>query len=518
MRIAIIDLGTNSIRFDIHEVSASRKGTHQHRRLYREKTMVRLGQDLFLNGKLSEESKRRTLEAALSFHSTMEALSVDRCVAFGTAAIRDASDGETFLLELKKKTGIEFRMITGAEEASLIAKGVLNNQPGLPKGVFALIDIGGGSTEVSICKGRTVLRSHSFNLGVAKLQQVFLKTQPPAQTKKNQNDPVSELRQFIKSVVLPKLLIESWPKAPTIIGSSGSIIALAKLVNRDKDRGNLPFESKHLSKVVEQIKNKTTAELLAMNGMEPKRVDLILAGAILLDELAQMLKAKTIRSTEFALRDGILEDELARITNKKARSSQFSFEEIETRISAWGVDATHANTVREHAEFLFDALKPFHKLKSEWRPYLGAAALLHDSGEVISHAHHAEHSEYMVKNANFVGMHGWEAGLIAGLCRFHKEEKLLEKKNEKKIPYPKKDGLRKPFLTLLALLQMADACDRTHKKTMKLKRIKRRGSTLEIRFASRTPCDLELLRFEQKKSLFEQLFHLQVRLEKSSSK
>jgi exopolyphosphatase/pppGpp-phosphohydrolase len=122
----------------------------------------------------------------------------------------------------------------------------------------------------------------------------------------------------------------------------------------------------------------------------------------------------------------------------------------------------------------------------------------------------------MVKNANFVGMHGWEANLIASLCRFHKEEKILEKKNEKKIPFPKKDGLRRPFLTLLSLLQMADACDRTHKKTMKLKRVKRRGSLLEIKFASKTPCDLELLRFEQKKSLFEQLFRLDVHLSKNA--
>ncbi len=515
MRIAIIDLGTNSIRFDIHEVSASRKGTHQHRRLYREKTMVRLGQDLFLNGKLSEESKRRTLEAVHSFHSTMRALSVDRCVAFGTAAIRDASDGENFLLDLKKKTGIEFRMITGAEEASLIAKGVLNNQPSLPKGTFALIDIGGGSTEISICKGHTVLRSHSFNLGVAKLQQVFLKTQPPVRAGKTGSDPVSELRQFIKSVVLPKLLLEDWPEAPTIIGSSGSIIALAKLVHRDKDRGHLPFEAKNLSKVVKQIQTKTTAELLAMNGMEPKRVDLILAGAILLDELSQMLKAKTIRSTEFALRDGILEDELARITSQKARASQFSFEEIESRIRAWGVDTNHAATVREHAEFLFDGLRSIHKLKSEWRAYLGAAALLHDSGEVISHAHHAEHSEYMVRNANFVGMHGWEANLIASLCRLHKEEKLLEKKNEKKIPFSKKDELRRPFLVLLSLLQIADSCDRTHKKAMKLKRIAHRKRRIELRFSSKSPCDLEILRFEQKKTLFEQLFRVEMTLLKT---
>jgi exopolyphosphatase/guanosine-5'-triphosphate,3'-diphosphate pyrophosphatase len=342
---------------------------------------------------------------------------------------------------------------------------------------------------------------------------VFLKTQPPTPDKKHP-DPVLDLRNFIKSVVVPKIMIDRWPKTPTLVGSSGSIIALAKLVNRNKDHGHLPFEKKNLSKVVEQIQSKTTAELLAMGGMEPKRVDLILAGGILLDELAQLLHAKHIRTTEFALRDGILEDQLARFSAKKTRGAQVSFEEIEARISAWGVDIDHARQVRDHAEFLFDSLKTIHKLKAEWRPYLSAAALLHDVGEVISHAHLAEHSEYMVKNANFVGMHGWEAHLISALCRLHKEEKLLEKKSEKKIPFPKKDSLRKPFLGLLSLLQMADACDRTHKKAMRLKRVKTKGRTLEITFSGKTPCDLELLRFEQKRSLFEALFHREVNLSK----
>lgn len=471
--------------------------------------MVRLGQNLFLDGKLNEESKRRTLEAIRSFGQTMNALDVDKTVAFGTAAMRDASDGEAFLEEIKTKAGIEFRIISGAEEASLISKGILNNEINAPKGLFALVDIGGGSTEVSICKGKKVLHSYSFNLGVAKLQQVFLKSQPPVREKKGPH-PITELRNFIKSVVLPKMLIEHWPKTPTIIGSSGSIIALAKLVHNDKDAANRPFLKKDLSKKVALIATQTTAELLSMKGMEPKRVDMILAGGVLLDELATLLGAKQIRTTEFALRDGILEDEIARYSVKKSRGAQFSFDDIEKRLQSMGVDMGHARRVQEHAELLFDRLKSVHQLKQEWRPYLSAAALLHDVGEVVSHAHHAEHSEYIVKNANFVGMHLWEAHLIANLCRFHKEEKLLEKRNEKKIPFEKKDELRAPFLKMLSLLMIADSCDRTHKGALKLKQPKITRSKIEVKFASKHPCDLEILRFEQKKQLFELLFRREI--------
>jgi exopolyphosphatase/guanosine-5'-triphosphate,3'-diphosphate pyrophosphatase len=518
MRLAIIDLGTNSIRFDIHEINANRIGTLTHRRLYRDKAMVRLGQNLFLAGKLSDESKRRTLEATQAFKETIDALHVNKTIAFGTAAMRDASDGEAFLDEIKTKAGIDFRIISGAEEASLIAKGILSLQS-VPKGLFALVDIGGGSTEVSICKGKKVLHAQSFNLGVAKLQQIFLKTQPPTTlvpgskkySKKNP-DPVLELRNFIKSVILPVQVIQRWPKVPMIIGSSGSVIALAKLVHKDKDAADRPFLKKDLKRTVDFIRYKTSDELLSTKGMEPKRVDLILAGAILLDEISELIGAKEVRTTEFALRDGILVDELNRYSRSKSKNVSFSLEEIEKRVKQWGMNESHYAVVRQKAEWLFDHLKSVHHLKQEWRAYLSAAATLHDVGEIISHAHHAEHSEYIVKNANFVGMQVWEASLIAALCRFHKEDKILEKKNEKKMPYEKKDELRLIFLKLLSILQMADSLDRAHKDVLKLKQVKKQGSRIQVRFQSRSTCDLEMLRFEQKKSLFELIFKKEIEL------
>ena len=474
--------------------------------------MVRLGQNLFLDGKLSPDGKRRTLEAVETFRETMDALEVDKVVAFGTAAMRDASDGETFLAEIKEQTQIDFRIIAGTEEAALIAQGILRNDPSLPKGLYALIDIGGGSTEISICRGTKIVHSHSFNLGVAKLQQVFLKGHPPFSDKTHH--PVRDLRNFIKSIVLPQAIIERWPKVPKVVGSSGSIIALAKLVNKDREAGNTPFLRKDLTKIVSSAQTKTAGELLSMRGMEPKRVDLILAGAILLDELTQILGVKEIRTTEYSLRDGILEAELSRFTNKKTRNS-FSFDDLNRRVQRWGMDYDAAKRVQAHAEFLFDELKSVHKLRQEWRPYLSAAALLHEVGEIVSHASYAEHSEYIIKNANFVGMQGWETLLIAKLARFHREEKLLEKKNEKKIPFPKGSELRPIFLGLLSLLQMTDALDRNHKEVLKLRKPKISRAKIELKFASKTPCDLEILRFEQKKTLFESLYKRPISLSRA---
>lgn len=503
MRLAIIDLGTNSVRFDVHEIGLNRNREIEHRRLYREKAMVRLGQDLFVKGRLSKEGKRRTLEAVQSFHETSQALKVDQIVAFGTSAMRDASDGDQFLEELRSSTGVDFRIITGAEEASLIARGILENEKKLPKKTFALVDIGGGSTEISICRGKKALHSHSFNLGVARLQQVFLKSQPPQLKKKNSEDPVTALRKHVKSLVLTQSILEQWPKAQVLVGSSGSALALSKLLgNKEK------FERKQLSKLIEQMRFKTPAELLAMKGMEPKRVDLILAGAILLDEIAHVLGAKTITSTEYSLRDGILAEELKRVPGSKKsklnRGAIFSFAEIEKRMELWGVDLEHPKTVQTHAEWLFDQLSNEHKLKKEWRPYLSAAALLHDIGEVISHAHHADHSAYMIENANFIGIQPWESSFIALLAKHHK--------SEKKIPSIEPKELKPIYLKLLSLLQLSDAFDRAHKSHLKLVGVQKHGSTLDIRFKSKKTCDLELLRVEQKKSLFEEVFKKKIRM------
>src|SRR4051794_25043244 len=164
MRLAIIDLGTNSVRFDVHQISSSSlKPGLSEKRLHREKLMVRLGQNVFTRGKLDPAAMARTVEAFRSFSRTLRDLKVDRVLAFATSALREASDSTKLIERVRARTGIELRVISGVEEARLIALGFLaNTSP--PEERFGLIDIGGGSTEVSIIKNKETLHSTSFNL------------------------------------------------------------------------------------------------------------------------------------------------------------------------------------------------------------------------------------------------------------------------------------------------------------------------------------------------------------------
>jgi len=503
MRVAIIDLGTNSVRFDVHHVGSQPKA----KLLHREKLMVRLGQGVFTDGKLNADAIRRTLHAFISFQKTAADFRVDHMVAFGTSALREAADGTKLLTQIREKSGIDVRVISGLEEAKLIARGILKNEK-TPKGRFGLIDIGGGSTEISICRGKKTTHSNSFSLGTARLQQVFLRSSPPKPLADSAEKPIPSLRSYIRAALLTKMLAERWPKVDRLIGSSGTIRAIGKLLKKGK--ASRTIERAELKKLVKLISGMTTTELLGLPGMEAKRVDMILAGAILLEECMNVTGAKRVTTTEFSLRDGILVEQLATFRKEAHSGLQSHLADVRARVEKVHPEMLHLDTVAKLAGSLFDSLRTLHKLGPEWKPYLTAAALLHDIGEVISPTNHEAHSYYFAKNADFTPLEKWESEFIARLCLYHRVGKPevdgLFAKNGKGAKAKEKERKR-AFHILLALLRVADALDRNHRAQVGIAgvRITRDQVVVKIR-AKRGAGDLELLRIEQKKSLFEEVF------------
>jgi exopolyphosphatase/guanosine-5'-triphosphate,3'-diphosphate pyrophosphatase len=297
-RLAIIDLGSNSVRFDV--VALNPRG--QAERLHREKRMVRLGEGLFKNGRLEKTAVARVLAAFRDFSAMIKDWGIDHVTAIATSALRDAPEQAKLIREIQRRYSIRLRVISGRREAQLIAEGVLA-QERLPKGKFALVDIGGGSAELSYCRNSRQLKglSWSLNLGCLRLKQLFLSSQPP------RPGELTRLRAHTRK------LIKKLPPAPVIIGSSGTIRSLERMARRQAKPFNLNF----LSRLNTEMALLDHGALLKLPGMEPKRVDLLLAGSVVLEELALQLKAKSLRATDFALRDGVLVEVLAKL--KKSR-------------------------------------------------------------------------------------------------------------------------------------------------------------------------------------------------------
>lgn len=296
MRIAVIDLGTNSVRFDVHQIVRPNRLNC----LYKGKEMVRLGDLLFSSGKLEQKAMDRCFEALKRFLDEAKRLKVDRVHCAGTSAIREASNSQLLIDRAQKELGLEIREISGLEEARLIFKGIISNEAVADQS-FAFVDIGGGSTECGVWQDGRLEYLQSFPLGAARLQQKFLSQ--PAST-----EEIQRLRSHIKKVFQPEEGKRKWPKMSFALGASGTVKALTKIM-KELGEGKR-IQKKSLKDLIDTMSAMSREQLLNIPGMEEKRTDIILAGAILLDEFMDLLKTKKVLRTKYALREGLIQEQL----------------------------------------------------------------------------------------------------------------------------------------------------------------------------------------------------------------
>ena len=173
-----------------------------------------------------------------------------------------------------------------------------------------MVDIGGGSTEISLASGKRLMSCQSFPLGANRLQQVYLKTMPPVH-RRGELNPVLALRQHLKDTLCPLTQLRERSPVKTLIGSSGTIRTIARILKK-LGRSNKPVYRADLSAIVSEMQTMTRRQLLKLPGLESKRVDLILPGAILLEEIMLAFNIQTLYVTDIALRDGILHLELGK--------------------------------------------------------------------------------------------------------------------------------------------------------------------------------------------------------------
>lgn len=499
MRLAIIDLGTNSVRYDVHQIGPGKRV----RRLHREKIMVRLGTGIFVNGKLDRNAVRRTLHAFKRFKRLSKKLRATKTIAFGTSALREARDREKFVTTIEEQTGIAIRVISGSEEAKLIAHGILSGERRKHridriKGHFALIDIGGGSTEINICRGREILFSESFPLGTARIQQLFLNRTPTFPKALN------EARQYIRHVLQEVTLPHHWPKVQDVLGSSGTARAVDRILRlkskRDLDEA---IAQKEISDFLNQISQMNTSELLSIPGLEPKRADMILPGVLILDECMNALGAKRCTATEFSMRDGVLQEELDLYRKGKSESHlALHFSELYEKAIHLGSDEDHLKRTTQVAEELFDRLSRLHRLKPSWKVYLSAAMILRDIGESIHVNQHPQHSYYIVKNSDLPAMEDWELEFIAQLCLHHESSKI----SQRDLTWMKSKTKRDAFLKLLAILRISDALDAGPECRLKLKSVKIGKKQVSLVYSGQEITGLETGNVEKKSDFFENIF------------
>ncbi len=317
MRTGIIDLGTNSLRFSFWEISPTSRRAAL---IYRKKTMILPGEDVFTTGKIPPKSLKKILKTLHSFEDKAEILNVDSVVAMATCALREAVNSDAILKAVYAQTTVPLKVISGKREAELIAQGVLKAEPQI-LGARILVDIGGGSTEVSLVHQRKILKSVSLPLGAQRLYQLFPELM---------QGPATELRlqmaEDIRAYVLKQLKksCSDWPidKASVVLGSSGTIRNLGRLITRKRaatqsrlawirqvsapSKTRPKFAASELKSLNQSLLFLTPRQLETLAGVEPERRPLLVHGALLLEEILNFFSIKSVHATEGSLRDGVL--------------------------------------------------------------------------------------------------------------------------------------------------------------------------------------------------------------------
>ena len=511
MRIAAIDIGTNSV----HMIVVRVRTDLSFEVVDREKVMVRLGAG-GLDGKaLTTEAMNATLQALSKFKRLAESHRVDEILAAATRATREARNGGEFLARIERETGIRPRVITGAEEARLIHQAaVYGVDVGSARAV--VIDVGGGSVEITLGNATAIQAARSFKIGVIRLTERFVQSDPLSgrDERKLSKHILSEIGRHCDQITSIGF--------DRVIGTSGTILSLGA-VAATAARGAPPAELRNLrvsAKQIRKLRKEVVAldpeQRLAVPGLDPRRADLVVAGAVLLDTILRRLGAEELTLCDLALREGLVLDFIRRNRRQIAQVDKIpdvrrrSALELAERCNYY---AEHAQQVVRLALALFDQSRAVHGLTDREREWLEYAALLHDIGGLISYARHHLHSYYLIKNGDLRGFQPDEIEVIALVARYHRRGTPKRSHEE----YAElSSALRRTVRTLASILRVAESLDRSHAQSISGLELRDRGEDVLLEVHTGSDAELEVWATNRHLQPFEKLLGKPVRLESAT--
>ncbi|WP_195210354.1 Ppx/GppA phosphatase family protein [Actinomarinicola tropica] len=507
---AAIDIGTNSI----HLLVARSPAPGRLEVLAQEKEVVRLGHGGSDMRRLDPDAIERGIAALHRFRQVADIWDAD-ITAVATSAVREAENHDEFTSRARDEAGIEVEVISGVEEARLIHLGALHALPVYEERLF-VVDIGGGSTELVVGQREEVLEARSLKLGAIRLTDRFFSDEPITKSM------VKDCRRYVRSFLEPtaRELVTLSPEVAA--GCSGTIETLAAMAlarrgdDPGRNLGNLSVTASEIAAVVDEIVSAPTAkERAKLPGMEAKRADIIVAGAIILEQVLAALDVDELRISTFALREGVLLDQATHrgggprhhLTDLRRASTVHLADALDP-------DRAHSDHLTALALQLFDDTADVHGLDDAYRELLEAAGLLHNVGLFISHSAHHKHSYYVIRHSeHLLGFTDHEIELIAQIARYHR-------KSAPKDKHPEWAGLRsadrRAVAVLAGLLRVAIGLDRSHAGAIAEVRatVDESSGRLDVVAAAADGADpsLELYSADQRKDLLADALGLDVEI------
>ncbi|MGA7887781.1 MAG: Ppx/GppA phosphatase family protein [Acidobacteriaceae bacterium] len=497
---AAIDIGSNSCRLKIGRVVQ-----HRLRTVHEDREVTRLGASVFESGIVSPEAMAATLKTLKRFNRAVQTHGTDKVRVVATSAMRDARNSRAFLAWVRDETGWNVEIISGLEEARLIHFGVVENEPGAG-GRCLLVDLGGGSCEVTLSEHKRIRETISLPLGAVRLTQDFLRSDMPGK------QDIARLRQFIARELRKARRRVDATGIRLTIATSGTAAALAdasRALGKGKGRrgGRDLAPAKTVRRLAAKLTKMKNAERAMVPGIGPRRSEIIVAGAHVYADLLECFGLPGFRYSPLGLRDGMLAQMLAEQDSRAVVHREFERERwkaVEEACRRYGIDPRQAEPVRHHAAQLFHDLESVHELPEEYRTWLEAAAMLRDIGKFLNYQGYHRHAQYIIANSELYGFTPQQRVITSAIARYQgKSRPAPEGRTMRQVPPEEYEHVRRAVV----LLRLAVALnqDRASDVLRMRVRVYPKRVLLELR-PGRTGAELELWSLRKEANYFREVF------------
>lgn len=443
---AIIDLGSNTTRMLIMEVLDN----GAYRLAEDAKYTIRLAEHME-DGIIKPAALERAADALRLFKCICDYHQVSSVKAAATAAVRDAANQREFLDALKEKSGIEFQVLSREEEAFYGYLGVINS---IDAHDGVIVDLGGGSMEITTLKNREIAETASLPLGSLSLTERFLDPDKPTEKQ------LEALEDFVRLRLKSLPWLEAW-KGKEIIGIGGTCRTIAKIHQRLVD---YPFDEIHnyalppeeIGFIYNNLKSVKLEDRKTVPGLSRDRADIIVGGMTAMMTLIKYLKTPRMRVSSWGLRDGIF---YSGFLKKPVVDDILEFS-IDNTQKLYRLDNRHASQVKGIAKSLFDQLKEAHGATGQELRLLSTAAMLHESGYFYDYHNRYSNTFYNIINDTIFGMSQLDTYRVAVVAAFYGAGGIKGKGGY--IAMITKDENR-TLKKLGVILALADALDRSRR-------------------------------------------------------
>ncbi|MEA3166485.1 MAG: exopolyphosphatase / guanosine-5-triphosphate,3-diphosphate pyrophosphatase [Thermoplasmata archaeon] len=500
LRVGAIDVGSNGIRC----VAAEFQDAEHAKVILQDRAPVRLGHTVFQAGAIDRESMEAALTALKAFRRQLDALEVHQVRAVATSAVREAANQAEFLMRARREAKVKVDVIHGAEEARLVYAAVSHRIP-MGKEPWMLMDLGGGSVEVSLADARGIRWSETHPMGAVRLLEEFESCKGDAK----------RFQTLIADTVGTLRIAGAKGRSPVgLAATGGNIEELARLAGLKDDEGKTAvLEVKLLRETVHKVAKLDTKERVEKLGLRPDRADVIVPAGLVYEQVAKLAGLDAIHVPYVGLKEGVLHDlvdGLAVHTDPKARKETQVLDASVALGHRYQFDEEHGVHVSRLALSLFDQLQPRHHLKPIDRSILQAAAVLHDIGRFVGDEKHHKHSYYLVSQADVPGLAEHEVELAAQVARYHRKKEP----SAKHTPFAALTPADQRRVTQLsAILRVADALDREHRQAVQSVKVHRKGGATVLRVKGEGSLTLEQWALDAKGGLFCRVFDTTLELE-----